>query len=111
VVDIAKPSHINAYECRDDEVNSTMTIPGFAAEASLHRMVTPYRAALRTQQAGDTVFPAQDAVPQWCGDKFIGQVSQCPGASSCRPIRSRVCEGWWIFRSCTYMQSVDWYCQ
>jgi hypothetical protein len=48
----------------------------------------------------------------WCGDKSQGDVLNCltPG-TSCNPRTSKSCSGWWIFRTCTTLQTTDYFCQ
>jgi hypothetical protein len=46
-----------------------------------------------------------------CGDKTTGAVACCPSGGVCRAKQTRVCDGWGPFRSCTYIQTVDNYCQ
>jgi len=45
---------------------------------------------------------AQDSTPP--------QTALCPSGTSCGSKRSRVCDGWWIFSHCDYIQTVDWFC-
>lgn len=47
----------------------------------------------------------------WCGDKSQGDVISCATGTSCNPRTSRSCSGWWIFRSCTTLQTTDYFCQ
>lgn len=47
----------------------------------------------------------------WCGDKLQGDVLKCTAGKVCYPRRSRSCEGWWIFRTCTTLQTTDYFCQ
>lgn len=47
----------------------------------------------------------------WCGDKSQGDVLSCTTGKACNPRRSRVCTGWWIFQTCDYIQTTDYFCQ
>jgi PAN domain-containing protein len=59
----------------------------------------------------------------WCGESpnrnapgstsvlGQGQVLSCPSGKSCGPKVSQTCTGWWIFKSCTKTQTVDFFCQ
>jgi hypothetical protein len=86
-----------------------MKMPGFTADAALCGTRDRYRQTATTRQADGGIRPAQSFM--LCGNKFTGQTSPCPTGESCGPKRSRVCSGWWIFRSCDYIQTVDWFCQ
>src|SRR5262245_3098355 len=46
-----------------------------------------------------------------CGDKARGVVSVCTTGTTCDFRRDRVCSGWFIFRHCDYITSVDMFCQ
>lgn len=52
-------------------------------------------------------------VGEWCGSSRSSPAVQaeCPAGTECVSRRSRVCQGWWIFRTCTWIVSTDWYCQ
>lgn len=86
-----------------------MTAPGFDAEASLHEAACQYGGRPGDEPPPGAVRPTQSY--QWCGDKYRGQVASCPAGQTCKARRYRVCEGWWIFRTCFWMQTVDKYCQ
>ena len=88
---------------------STMKLPGFGAEASLYGKISHYHASMIAQQTGEAIYPAQSF--RLCGNKFAGQTRSCPAGETCMPRRSRVCDGWWIFRRCDYIQTIDWFCQ
>ena len=45
-----------------------------------------------------------------CGNKDLGQVLTCADGGSCDFKRSTVCSGWWIFRSCDKIQTIDMFC-
>lgn len=49
---------------------------------------------------------------EWCGarDLVPSVRANCPAGTECGPRLSRVCSGWWIFQSCTYIQTTDFYC-
>jgi hypothetical protein len=47
----------------------------------------------------------------WCGDKSQGDVLSCAAGTSCNPKTSKSCDGWWIFRNCTTIQTTDYFCQ
>ncbi|MEI7869372.1 MAG: PAN domain-containing protein [Candidatus Methylumidiphilus sp.] len=58
----------------------------------------------------------------WCGEspnRFVqgsqilgqGQVLTCSSGKSCAPKTSTVCDGWWIFKTCSKIQTVDFFCQ
>ena len=59
---------------------------------------------------------------QWCGESparavsgnpsILGQdvVLSCPAGRTCGPRVTRSCTGWWIFRTCDNIQSVDFFC-
>ena len=47
-----------------------------------------------------------------CGarDSTPPQTALCPSGTTCQSRRSQVCSGWWIFRTCDYIQTTDWFC-
>src|SRR5215204_1283119 len=78
-----------------------MKLPGFTAELSLSRMYNHrYRDIYHGQGTGG-IRPAQSL--QWCGDKYLGQVTSCPSGEICKPRYWMACDGWWIFRTCDKM--------
>ncbi len=58
----------------------------------------------------------------WCGESpnrnaqgsqsVLGQgvVLSCASGLTCKPKVSRTCTGWWIFKSCSNTQTVDFFC-
>lgn len=55
--------------------------------------------------------PAYEPPNAWCGSKEQGPVLACSPGTSCKFKRERVCSGWFIFRSCDYVQTIDMFCQ
>ena len=47
----------------------------------------------------------------WCGENTQGLVLTCPSGLNCGSKRTRTCEGWWIFRTCTTLVTTDYFCQ
>jgi hypothetical protein len=47
----------------------------------------------------------------WCGDKDQALELSCPNGQSCSSRTIKSCTGWWIFRSCTTLQTTDYFCQ
>src|SRR5574337_368195 len=44
--------------------------------------------------------------PGWCGDKAQGDVLSCP-SGTCNARSSKSCSGWFIFKHCTTLVSLD----
>jgi hypothetical protein len=49
--------------------------------------------------------------PDWCGDKSQGDILSCAAGKTCNPRKTKSCSGWWIFRTCDYIQTIDYFCQ
>lgn len=73
----------------------------------------------RTCQADGTWGPTSSTcqLPLTCAGCQCGArdgtppvTARCPTGTSCQSRRTRVCSGWWIFSSCDYIQSTDWFC-
>jgi hypothetical protein len=47
---------------------------------------------------------------EMCGNKMTGQTSVCTPGTVCGFRRSKVCDGWWIFSHCDYIQTTDMFC-
>ena len=45
-----------------------------------------------------------------CGDKARGQIRSCPNNGLCDFRRSQSCSGFWIFRQCQTIVSIDMFC-
>jgi len=60
-------------------------------------------------------YPPQAACPRalgaWCGDKARGPLVACVTGTTCGVKQSKVCDGWFIFRHCDYIQTTDMFCQ
>ena len=47
----------------------------------------------------------------FCGSAIEGRLFACPEGLECFPRQSTTCSGWWIFRSCERIETIDWFCQ
>lgn len=79
------------------------------------RLVATNGAGLTTSSDPITVvYAPQQPCPQplnaVCGNPERGQVFPCVEGTSCKPKTSKVCEGWWIFKTCDYIRTVDSFC-
>lgn len=75
----------------------------------------PTRTCLESGQFGPTsgTCTVPTAGPnQSCGARdLVPPVrATCPAGTECRPRTTRVCDGWWIFQTCTTVQTVDFFC-